>query len=146
MNTARSITTDEAAVLLALSSVVVMLVRFHLAAKRAEQMITRPNVRRRDRRRLGRGQYPQADPITLTALGSASTATITFSKAVLVSGALPLVVGTRTFVSQVVTNPTQVVVTMNGAVTGLVYSMAANPSTVNGQKGEPISALGGTFP
>jgi hypothetical protein len=146
MITARSITGDESTILLALCGIAATLIRVHYLRNRGLEMITRPNVRRRDRRRLGRGQYPTQDPVTATAVGAAATATITFSKAVLVSGPLPLVVGTKTFVSQVVSSPTQVIVTMNGAVTGLDYSMVANPATVVGQKGEPVAALAGTFP
>jgi hypothetical protein len=108
-------------------------------------MIGRPLVHRRSRRVLGTGQVPQLTPITITAAGSGSTAILTFSKSVTIAGNLPLTVASRTFVSQVVNSPTQVTVTMSGAVTGLAYALAANTPNVKGFDGSVNSALAGTF-
>lgn len=108
-------------------------------------MLTKPNVHRRNTRKLGRGQFPEQTPITVAAVGSGSTASLTFSQPVCVSGPIPLTVDTLTFVSQVISSPTVAVVTMSGAVASKTYSMAANPVNVTGQKGQPITALAGTF-
>lgn len=103
------------------------------------------NRHKRNQRRLGRGQYPLLAPVTITATGSGSTASLTFSKPVVVSGALPLTVGTLTFVSQNIVSPTLTVVTMSAAVTGLAYALPAGTPNVRGFQGEENAALAGTF-
>jgi hypothetical protein len=128
------------------SSIVLIFALFGaLDSVRRLLMIGRPLVHRRSRRVLGTGQVPQLTPVSITAVGSGSTAQLTFSKSVTIAGPLPLTVGTRTFVSQVVNSPTVVTVTMNGAVTGLAYALAANTPNVKGFDGSVNAALAGTF-
>lgn len=102
-------------------------------------------VHRASRRKLGRGQtvdLPQAVP---TVTGSASTAIVNFAVPVVVNGNLPLTVDTRTFVSQVVDSPTQVTVTVSGAVTGLSWVLLGGNTVVKTMQGAGMAGASGTF-
>lgn len=103
------------------------------------------NVHRTNRRRLGRGQGPFPANVTTSASGSGSTAIITFSQPVTITGNLPLTVATLTFVSQVVTSPTVVTVTMSGAVATHAYTLASPVSTANSYQGGTVVGTSGTF-
>lgn len=142
---ARAITSNESAVLLALCGIVSILLRVQYKQRKASHMITRSPTRPRDRRRLGRGQYPQQAPVTTTVTGAVNSATISFSQPVVVSGPAPLVVESRTFVSQQLTNPTTLVVLTNGTVAGMDWTLSQDNSVLRGEKGQSVSANAGTF-
>lgn len=100
---------------------------------------------RHNRRQLGRGQGPFPPSVTATATGSGSTAIITFSQPVIVTGPIPITVATLTYVSQVIDSPTQVTVTMSGAVATHAYTIPSNPATVMSYHGGQIVGSSGTF-
>lgn len=102
-------------------------------------------VHRRNRRRLQQGQGPFPAAVTTTATGSGSTAIVTFSQPVNVSGNYPITVATLTFVSQVVNSPTQITVTMSGAVATHAYTLPTNPATVSNYHGGAILGGSGSF-
>lgn len=102
-------------------------------------------TKRRNRRRLQPGQGPFFAPVTTTAVGSGSTAIITFSQPVNVSGNYPITVATTTFVSQVVNSPTQITVTMSAAVATHAYTLPTNPATVSSYHGGAILGGSGSF-
>jgi hypothetical protein len=102
-------------------------------------------VHRKNRRKLGRGQYPTSNAVTVTATGSGSTAIVTYNQPVNVSGPLAITVATLTFVSQVINSPTQVTVTMSGAVSTHAYTIAANDPHVSSYQGGPTLGTSGTF-
>lgn len=106
-----------------------------------------PNAKthRVSRRKLGRGQYPNAIPVTVTITGSASTATLTFSRPVVVTGAIPLVVATRTNSTQTVVSSTVVTILQSGTVTGLAFSLAGNAANVTSYQGGKVAGTSGTF-
>lgn len=100
---------------------------------------------RHNRRQLGRGQGPFLPGVTVTAAGSGSTAILTFSDAVVVSGPIPITVATLTYVSQVVNSPTQVTVTMSGAVATHAWNLPANAATIGATHGGQVAGSSGTF-
>lgn len=111
-------------------------------------MASYPNkiAHRPSRRRAGRNQGPFPPFVTVTAAPSGSTVVLTFSLPVVIFGNIPLVVATRTFVSQVVNSPTQVTVTMSGAVTTLAWSLAGAAANIATYQGGVVAGAGGTFP
>jgi hypothetical protein len=103
-------------------------------------------VHRRNRRKLGRGQYPTVPPVTCTITSSGTTnATLTFNRPVIVRGTIPLSVATRTNVSQTIVSPTVVTQVMSGNVAGLAYTLPSNPANVAGSNGGEVAAASGTF-
>jgi hypothetical protein len=108
-------------------------------------MITRARSLGKNYRKLGRGQYPLIAPLACTAGHSGNDAILTFNRPIVVNGPVSLTVGTRTFVSQVLTSPTVLTVTMSGATTSLAYAMPANDPHIRGSHGEGNAALAGTF-
>ena len=103
------------------------------------------NVHRRNRRRLGRGQSVGGPIVTTSATGSGSTATITFSRPVNIAGPLPLTVAGLTYVSQNIISPTQVVVTMSGAVATKAWSLPTPVTNASAYQGGQVLGSGGTF-
>jgi hypothetical protein len=102
-------------------------------------------VHRVNRRKLGRGQYPTAQAVTVTAAGSGSTVVLTFSRPVVVSGPVSLTVATLTYVSQVINSPTQVTVTMSGTVATHAYTIAGPQPYVTAANGGTVAGTSGTF-
>lgn len=103
------------------------------------------NVHRRNRRQLGRGQGPFAPVVTTTFTPSGSTVTINFSRPVTIAGNLPLTVASLTFVSQSIVSPTQVVVTMSGAVATHAYNLPTPVANVLSYQGGQVLGGAGTF-
>lgn len=103
------------------------------------------NVHRRNRRHLQRGQGPFPASISTTATGSGSTAVLTFSQPVNISGPIPLTVATLTFVSQVVNSPTQVTVTMSGAVATHAWNLPGGAANISSYQGGQVLGASGTF-
>lgn len=103
------------------------------------------NVHRRNRRSLGKDQQAGPAPITVTPVGSGSTAVLTFSRAVNVAGPIPLTVASLTYVSQVVNSPTQVTVTMSGAVATHAWTLPTPIPTVSTYQGGMALGGAGTF-
>jgi hypothetical protein len=105
-----------------------------------------PKVHRSNRRKLGRGQFPSGNSVAVVVTDAGSVATLTFSKAVVVSGIIPMTVsGGRTFVSQTVVSPTVVTQTWSGALTTLTYVVPANTPNVGTSTGGVCSGAAGTF-
>lgn len=104
-----------------------------------------PKVHRRNRRKLGRGQFPTAAGVTVTITGSASTVTMTFARPVVVTGIIPLTVASLTLVTQTVVSPTVVTQLMSGTVATHAYNLPAGAANVLTQQGGPVSGTSGTF-
>lgn len=104
-------------------------------------------VHRRNRRKLGRYQYPNIPGVTVAVTSTGTTnVTMTFSRPVVVSGDIPITVATRTRVSQTVVSPTVVTQVMSGNVATLAYSLPSNAPGVVGNTGAGVSGISGTFP
>lgn len=102
-------------------------------------------VHRINRRKLGRGQYPTS-PAVLVAVNSASdTVTLTFNQPVVVSGPIPIVVGSLVPSSQAVVSSTVVTITYPSPVTTLAWHMPANAANVATYQGGGTAASSGTF-
>lgn len=95
-------------------------------------------VHRVNRRKLGRGQYPNAGVVTATLTNpTANVVELTFSLPVVVTGTIPLTTSVGVFVSQQVSSGTQVLQTFNtsqAAATVSLPSGAANVATYQGGK------------
>jgi hypothetical protein len=104
-----------------------------------------PKVHRVNRRKLGRGQANAATGVTVAATGSGSTAVLTFSRPVVVTGPVEITVASLTYVSQVVDSPTQITVTMSGAVATHAYAIASNQPNVLTYQGGAVIGTSGTF-
>jgi hypothetical protein len=104
-----------------------------------------PKVHRRSRRKLGRGQYPAIPAANPTVTGAGSTVTVTYDQPVIVSGPIGLTVGALTNTTQTVVSPTVVTVLLSGPLTGLDWSLAANPSTVATSAGGGVAGASGSF-
>jgi len=105
------------------------------------------NVHRRDRRKLGKGQYPTSVsvPVAVTSTGTTNM-TLTFGVPVVVDGVIGSTVATRTLVSQTVVSPTVVTQVWSGNVTGLAFTVPAAPPTVRSYQGGMVSGSAGVFP
>lgn len=102
---------------------------------------------RRDRRKLGRGQYPSVATVGVVVTTTGTTnATLTFARPVVIRGNLTNTVATRTLVSQTQTSPTVVSQTWNGNVTGLAYAVPAAMPNLGGVQGGVNGSASGTFP
>lgn len=105
------------------------------------------NVHRRNRRKLGRGQYPQTANVACTVTSTGTTnMTMTFDRPVVVSGRILATVATRTFVSQTVVSPTVVTQVWSGNVATLAYTVPANSPVVASAQGGRLAGAAGTFP
>lgn len=105
-----------------------------------------PKVHRRNRRKLGRGQYPQAASVALTVTSTGTTnVTLTFAAPVVVSGRIMGTVATLTFVSQTVVSSTVVTQVWSAAVSGHAYNFPAAQETVATAQGGSNAAASGTF-
>lgn len=99
-----------------------------------------------NRRKLGRGQFPTATGVAVVITGTASTATLTFARPVVVTGPIPLSVATRTNSTQTVVSPTVVTILQSGTVTGLAFSLPSGAANVSTYQGGPVAGTTGTFP
>jgi hypothetical protein len=105
-----------------------------------------PKVHRTNRRKLGRGQYPTAPAAIITVTDTSTTATLTFSVPVVVSGTIPMTVsGGLTFVSQTIVSPTVVTQVWSAALSAKTYAIAANAANVRTVQGGGVAAVSGTF-
>lgn len=106
-----------------------------------------PKVHRHNRRKLGRGQYPTANAVTVTVTSTGTTnVTLTFSRPVVVTGTIGVTVATRTLVSQTIVSPTVVTQVWSGNVTTLAYAVPAADSHVSTYQGGQLVGAAGTFP
>lgn len=104
-------------------------------------------VHRRNRRKLGRGQYPAIPGVTCVITSTGTTnLTMTFNRPVVVSGTIPTTVATRTLSSQTVVSPTVVTQVWSGNVATLAYSLPANAANVRSSTGAGVTGSSGTFP
>ena len=103
-------------------------------------------VHRVSRRKLGRGQYPPVAALTFTMTDTGSTATLTFTVPVVVSGPINLnVSGGLTYVSQSIVSPYVVTQTYSGALSAKTWSVAANTPNVASAQGGGTAGQSGTF-
>lgn len=105
------------------------------------------NIHRRNRRKLGRGQYPAGPQIGVSVTSSGTTnMTMTFNQPVVISGIIGSTVATRTLVSQTVVSPTVVTQSWSGNVATLAYAVPANDAAVKTSTGGMLAGTSGTFP
>lgn len=105
------------------------------------------NVHRRNRRKLGRGQFPPAATVGVVQSSTGTTnVTLTFSRPVVVRGNLTNTVATRTLSSQTQTGPNTVSQTWSGNVTTLVGTVPANMPNLGGVTGGSNAGNVITFP
>lgn len=109
--------------------------------------LTTNPVHSRNRRRLGKNQFPSQAPVSVAVTSSGTTnATLTFSRPVIVTGNLHNTVATRTLVSQTQVSPTVVTQVWNGNVAGLAYAVPGGDPSVGTYQGGQVAGQGGTFP
>lgn len=102
---------------------------------------------RRNRRKLGRGQYPARPAITAAATSTGTTNfTLTFDRPVNIAGTIGTTVTGLTLVSQTVTSPTTVSQTWSGNVATKDYTIPANDPNVSDAYGGRLAGSAGTFP
>lgn len=107
---------------------------------------TSPNIHRKNRRRLGKGQYPPAVNTSCVISSTGTTnLTMTFALPVVVSGNIPATVATRTLVSQTIVSPTVVTQVWSGNVTTLAYALPQNAANVRTKLGGGTIGLSGVF-
>lgn len=140
---ARAINGNETAVLLALCSVLMFLLKYQYGRK--PLMANRQIPRKKATRKLGRGQYPQMMPIYTTITGAGSTATIDFDQPVVVSGTIPLVVTGKTLSSQTLVTSQQVTQLYSTTIGGAAFNLSDSPANVAGGKGQLVLGDSGTF-
>lgn len=100
----------------------------------------------RNRRVLGKNQFPSGGNVTVVVTDSGSTATLTFSGPVVVTGPIPLgVSGGLTLVTQTVTSPTVVTQLYSAALTTRTYSLPPGAVNVATFQGGQVSGTSGTF-
>ena len=104
-----------------------------------------PKVHRQNRRKLGRGQYPSTTGVTVAITGTASTATLTFARPVVVTGPIPLSVATVTPVTQTIVSPTVVTILYSGTLATHAYTLPAGPANVATYQGGQVVGAAGTF-
>lgn len=106
-----------------------------------------PNVHRRSRRKLGKGQFPPNSTVGIVQTSTGTTnVTLTFGRPVVVRGNLSNTVATRTLVSQTQTGPTVVTQVWSGNVTGLVGTVPAAMPNLSGVIGGTNAGSVITFP
>lgn len=99
---------------------------------------------RRNRRVLGRGQYPPLAAPTLTVTASsADVMQIVASQPVVWHTPIAATVATRTVVSQAIVNQTTVQITFSGTVASLAYTVPAGAGTA--YNGASTPAASGSF-
>lgn len=108
---------------------------------------SKPVIKRRDRRKLGRGQQSPATVAGVVVSSTGTTnVTLTFSVPVVVRGLLTNTVATRTLVSQTVVSPTVVTQVWSGTVATFAYAVPANMPNVNSRLGGGNAGVAGIFP
>jgi hypothetical protein len=104
-----------------------------------------PKVHRTNRRKLGRGQTLPIAPVVCTVTGTSSTATLTFSAPVIVSGPIPLSVVGLTPVTQTVTSSTVVTILFSAALGSAAWSLPGGAANVATYQGGGVAPASGTF-
>lgn len=105
-----------------------------------------PKVHRNNRRKLGKGQFPAALGVTVVITDTGSTATLTFSRPVVVTGIIPLAVsGGLTVVTQTIVSPTVVTQLYSAALSTHTYTLNGNAANVATYQGGGVAGQTGTF-
>ena len=105
-----------------------------------------PKVHRVNRRKLGKGQYPTPAPVSVVVTDAGSTATLTFSSAVVVTGTIGLnVSGGLTLTSQTQTSANVVQQVYSAALSAKTWSIPANAPNVQSTFGGKLAPASGTF-
>jgi hypothetical protein len=105
-----------------------------------------PKVHRVNRRKLGRGQYPAGNSVTVVVTDTGTVATLTFARPVTVTGPINLnVAGGPTYVSQAIVSPTVVTQTYSAALTSHTYTINGNTPNVSTYQGGGVAGTSGTF-
>lgn len=106
-----------------------------------------PKVHRMNRRKLGKGQFPTTNGVSVAVSSTGTTnMTLTFSRPVVVTGPINSTVATRTLVSQTIVSPTVVTQVWSGNVTALAYTVPGGAANVATYQGGQVLGATGTFP
>lgn len=95
--------------------------------------------------KLGKGQQNQPPAITTVVTGSALTATVTFSLPVVINGNPDLHVHTVSITSVDVVSPTEVQITYDNDIAGLMWEIKPFQTWAKGMQGNAIVSSSGTF-
>jgi hypothetical protein len=105
-----------------------------------------PKVHRVNRRKLGKGQFPPSNVITVAASSTGTTnVTLTFNRPVTVNGNIGVTVATLTLVSQTIVSPTVVTQVWSGNVATHAYAVPSNDPHVASYQGGALAGTSGTF-
>jgi hypothetical protein len=102
-------------------------------------------VHRVGRRTLGRGQHVQVPSVVITPTVGTTVITLTFGVPVVISGTIPLVSNTGTFVSQSVVSSTVVTQTWSTSQAAATVSLVANTPQIRSYQGGGNAAFSITF-
>ena len=97
------------------------------------------------RRHPTKGAYPVAQGVACTITFTGSTATLTFSRPVIVTGPISLSVPGATLVTQTTVSPTVVTQLYSVPLSGLTYTLQAMATNVATYQGGPVAGTTGTF-
>lgn len=99
-----------------------------------------------NRRKLGKGQYPTSNNITVACTSTGTTnVTLTFSRPVVVTGNIGVTVATLTLVSQAIVSPTVVTQIWSGNVATHAFNVPSNDPHVSSYQGGALVGTSGTF-
>jgi len=102
---------------------------------------------RRNRRKLGRGQFPQIPTVTVAVTSTGTTnVTLTYSRPVVVRSTPGIAVAGLTINSYAIVSPTVVTCVASGTVATKAWTYAANDDNVSPSQGGFVAAASGTFP
>jgi len=105
-----------------------------------------PNVHRHSRRKLSRGQYPQAASATMAPVDTVAEVVITFSRPVVVSGDINLHLDPPVaLLAQVVNSSMVVTQTYAATVTGSDWVFDGALTDVRTTEGGAVAAAAGSF-
>lgn len=108
---------------------------------------TQNPIRRRDRRKLGKDQYPTQSAVTVIVSSSGTTnMTLTFSRPVVVTGTIGTTVAGLTLVSQTVVSPITVSQVWSGNVATKAWTVPGDSTVVATATGGRLAGASGTFP
>ena len=104
-----------------------------------------PKIHRPSRRHLSRGDYPVAIGVTASVTASGSTATITFSRPVIVAGLIPLAIPGVSLVAQSQVSNTVWTQLFSAPLNTLAWSLPPAPMNVTTPQGGVSAGATGTF-
>lgn len=100
---------------------------------------------RRNPRRLGMGQYPRFQPVTITVLGVGATAVLRFTRPIIVTSEIGITIAGNTIISQSIDTPQQITLTLAHDPEGANWTFHPNPESVRPYTGGIVAPAQGAF-